>query len=126
MKTDPPGSMVPPMVVVHNSRTTPLSAEDGEVVARLPACPDGTSHSIQTGASLSPAGTRAFPDAGAGIAASPPIRLRHPESGAPRLTPWTSGAATRPCLPRKPGLRKAFGPGRRKGDWIVPPPGGFW
>ena len=39
-RTTPPGSTVPPMVLVAHHRAVPLSVDDGEIVARFPACRD--------------------------------------------------------------------------------------
>ncbi len=36
------------MVLVANERAVPLAAEDGEIVARLPAGQDGATHAIRT------------------------------------------------------------------------------
>ncbi|MDR3622275.1 MAG: fibronectin type III domain-containing protein [Paludisphaera borealis] len=85
MRTDPPGASVPPMVVVANARAVPLSAEDGDVVARLPAGRDGASHPIPADPRLAFLGLRAFVDPGYDPDALFPIRLRHPEAGATRV-----------------------------------------
>jgi hypothetical protein len=69
------------MVVVYNERATPLSPEDGEVIARLAATRDGASPAIAAGRVLSHAGLRAFPDPHAVLGHSPPVRLVHPEGG---------------------------------------------
>ncbi|MGC8638264.1 MAG: hypothetical protein ACP5XB_00120 [Isosphaeraceae bacterium] len=84
LRTEPPGSEVPPMVVVANERAIPLSADDGEIVARLPACRDGATHPIRTRLNLSRLGVRAFPDPTLEPGSSPPFRLRHPEAGPTR------------------------------------------
>ena len=84
-QTDPPGANVPPLVVVANARAVPVSAEDGEVVARLPAGRDGTAHLIPAASRLAAPGLRAFIDPGFDPDGLPPIRLRHPESGATRV-----------------------------------------
>jgi hypothetical protein len=85
VRTEPPGSTVPPMVLVANSRATPLSAEDGEIIARLPASRDGMTHAIPDKMNLSLVGVRAFIDPSVEPGTLPPIRLRHPEAGAPRV-----------------------------------------
>jgi hypothetical protein len=85
LRAEPAGSKVPPMVLVSNPRATPLSAEDGEIIARIPACPDGAVHPIRTAVKLSKVGVRAFPDLSGEAAFSPPVRVRHPEAGAPRF-----------------------------------------
>jgi hypothetical protein len=82
--TEPPGAAVPPMVLVANARAIPLSADDGEMVARLPASRDGTTHPFQTMLHLSRYGVRAFLDPTLEPGAWPPIRLRHPEAGPTR------------------------------------------
>jgi hypothetical protein len=85
LRTEPAGSMIPPMVLVVNPRATPLSAEDGEIIARLPASRDEAAHPIRTSVNLSRVGVRAFPDLSGEAAFSPPVRVRHPESGTPRF-----------------------------------------
>jgi hypothetical protein len=72
------------MVLVANERAIPLSADDGEVVARLPACHDGASHPIRTKLNLSRRGVRAFPDPTLEPGSLSPVRLRHPEAGPTR------------------------------------------
>ncbi len=52
LRTEPKGSAIPQMVLVANQRAVPLSAEDGEIVARLPAGHDGTTHRIRTSLNL--------------------------------------------------------------------------
>ena len=84
MRTEPRGSTVPPMVLVANDRAIPLSAEDGEVVARLPAGQDGASHPIRTTLNLARYGVRAFLDPMVEPSSLVPIRLRHPEAGPTR------------------------------------------
>ena len=48
VKTEPPGATVPPLVLIANPRAIPLSADDGDVVARWPASKDGAIHVIRT------------------------------------------------------------------------------
>ena len=85
MHTEPAGLDVPPMVLVANPRAVPVSAEDGEIVARLPAGPDGTTHAIRSGLNLSRSELRAFLDPTVDPGSLPPIRLRHPETGFTRV-----------------------------------------
>ena len=85
LHTEPSGAAVPRMVLVANERAVPLSAEDGEIVARLPACLDGTTHAIRTPLNLSRIGVRAFLDPTIDPGSLPPIRLRHPEAGLARV-----------------------------------------
>ncbi len=84
LRTEPPGSGIPPMVLVANARAIPLSADDGEIIARFPAAKDGASHSIPNSAIGAPGGVRAFPDPAAEPGSSPPVRIRHPETGPTR------------------------------------------
>jgi hypothetical protein len=72
------------MVLVANLRAIPLSSEDGEVIARLPAGRDGDSHPVRTTFPLARSGVRAFVDPHVDPGSVPPIRLRHPEDGATR------------------------------------------
>ena len=60
-------------------------AEDGEIVARLPAGQDGATHAIRTPLNLSRIGVRAFLDPTIAPGSLPPIRLRHPETGLARV-----------------------------------------
>ncbi|WP_165071715.1 J domain-containing protein [Paludisphaera rhizosphaerae] len=85
VRTEPPGAEVPPLVVVANSRAVPVSVEDGEVVARLPAGRDGVSHSVPPDPRLTEDGVRAFLDPGRDPDVIPPIRIRHPETGRTRV-----------------------------------------
>ena len=84
-RTEPSGAAVPRMVLVANERAVPLSAEDGEIVARLPAGQDGATHAIRTPLNLSRIGVRAFLDPTIDPGSLPPIRLRHPETGLARV-----------------------------------------
>jgi hypothetical protein len=84
LRTEPPGSVIPPMVLVANARAIPLSADDGEIIARLPATKDGASLPIPLASTGSPGGVRAFPDPAADPGSSPPVRIRHPETGPTR------------------------------------------
>jgi hypothetical protein len=82
--TDPPGSAVPPLVVVANDRAVPLSADDGTVIAHLPSGTDGTTHAIRTNQPLGRANLRAFVDPTVAPDSLPPVRFRHPETGTTR------------------------------------------
>ena len=42
-RTDPPGTSIPPMVLVAHQRVVPLSVDDGQIVARFPSGSDGAS-----------------------------------------------------------------------------------
>jgi hypothetical protein len=85
LHTDPPGSPVPPMVLVAHTRTIPLSPEDGAVVARFPASRDGERLSFRSAPRLASPCLRLFPDPSANPDGIPPIRIRHPESGTTRV-----------------------------------------
>ncbi len=85
LRTEPAGAAVPGMVLVANPRAVPLSAEDGEIVARLPAGQDGATHAIRTPLNLSRVGVRAFLDPTLDPGSLPPIRVRHPETGLARV-----------------------------------------
>ncbi len=84
-RTEPPGTAVPPMVLVAHPRTVPLSVEDGQIVARFPAGRDGALFPIRASVNLSQYGARIFPDPSAPPDSVTPIRLRHPETGATRV-----------------------------------------
>src|SRR5271166_5275413 len=84
-RPEPSGAAVPRLVLVANERAVPLSAEDGEIVARLPAGQDGATHAIRTPLNLSRIGVRAFLDPTIDPGSLPPIRLRHPETGLARV-----------------------------------------
>jgi hypothetical protein len=73
------------MALVAHPRAVPLSVDDGEIVARFPAGRDGVSYPIPTSFPLSRYSTRIFPDPGVDPDLLPPIRLRHPETGTPRV-----------------------------------------
>jgi hypothetical protein len=85
LHAEPRGSMVPPMVLVANPRAIPLSAEDGEIVARLPLSLDGATYPIPDPSKIARGGVRAFPDPTADPSTCPPIRIRHPDTGQTRL-----------------------------------------
>ena len=85
-RTEPPGAPIPPTVLVVHPRTVPLSADDGDVVARLPATQDGAAVPIpiETKLDLTHHRARVFADPHAGPDHLRPIRLRHPETEDPR------------------------------------------
>jgi hypothetical protein len=85
VRTEPHEMAIPPLVLVANSRAIPLSADDGDVVARWPASKDGAVLSIRTDINLARSGVRAFLDPTAEPGSLPPIRIRHPESGLARV-----------------------------------------
>ncbi|HEX8201559.1 MAG TPA: hypothetical protein VF590_13825, partial [Isosphaeraceae bacterium] len=84
-RTEPPGSEIPPMVLVAHPRTVPLSVYDGEVVDRFPAARDGATFPVRAGLNLREHRVRVFPDPGAEPDGRPPIRLRHPEAEGTRV-----------------------------------------
>jgi hypothetical protein len=84
-RTEPPGTAVPPMVLVAHPRTVPLSVDDGQIVARFPAGRDGDLFPIRSSVKLAQYGARVFPDPSAPPDAVTPIRLRHPETGTTRV-----------------------------------------
>ncbi|WZO96935.1 hypothetical protein EP7_003943 [Isosphaeraceae bacterium EP7] len=83
-RTDPAGSTIPPTAIVAHPRTIPLSVDDGEIVARLPATRDGASFPIPTTIDLARHLARVFPDPAADPESQAPIRLRHPDAGQTR------------------------------------------
>ena len=85
LRTEPAGAAVPQMVLVANPRAVPLSADDGDIIARLPGGQDGATHTIRTSHDLSRVAVRAFLDPTIDPQSIPPIRLRHPESGLARV-----------------------------------------
>jgi tetratricopeptide (TPR) repeat protein len=84
-RTEPASSVLPAMVVVAHPRTVPLSVDDGEIVARLPAVRNGARFSIRPPFNLTGHGVRVFPDPGVEPDAQIPIRFRHPETGSTRV-----------------------------------------
>jgi hypothetical protein len=85
IRTDPPGSSVPPTALVVHPRTVPLSSDDGQVVERFPACQDGATFAVKPLVDLSRQRARLFADPTVDPAGQTPIRLRHPESAATRV-----------------------------------------
>ncbi len=85
LETDPPGSTVPPTVLVAHSRTTPISVDDGAVVARFPTASDGAKFPIERRADLASGGFRLFIDPAAATNGFAPVRFIAPEGAGPRL-----------------------------------------
>ena len=83
-QTDPANSPIPPTALVAHPRTVPLSADDGEIVFRIPAARDGATFTIPPTIDLTRHRARIFADPHADPDGLPPIRLRHPEGGATR------------------------------------------
>jgi hypothetical protein len=84
-RTEPPGTAVPPMVMVAHHRVVPLSVDDGQIIARFPSGSDGRHFPVRIPSSFSRHNARVFPDPNVEPDALVPIRLRHPESGATRV-----------------------------------------
>jgi len=84
-RTEPPGSAVPPTVLVTHPRTVPLSADDGTIAAGFPAAADGATFPLPAGVDLRRVRARIFADPRAEPDQLAPIRLRHPEAGATRV-----------------------------------------
>jgi hypothetical protein len=84
-RTYPSGRLLSPMVLVANPRTVPLSVDDGQIVARLPAIRDGARFPIRTAVNLHRHEVRVFPDPAVEPDALVPIRFRHPETGSTRV-----------------------------------------
>ncbi len=84
-QTDPSGSPIPRMVLVAHARTVPLSAEDGTIVERFPACHDGDTFMVRPRVDLAQHRARAFADPGVDPTGAAPIRIRHPESAGTRV-----------------------------------------
>ena len=76
---------MPPTVLVSHPRTVPLSADDGTIVGEFPASRDGASFPVPAGLNLGKTRARVFPDPRVAPDGRPPVRLRHPESGATRV-----------------------------------------
>lgn len=85
LRTDPPNSPVPPLVLVGHPRTIPLSADDGEILDRVPAGRDGDSLRLNLNHRASVLNLRIFPDPTAPPQELLPIRLRHPEAERTRV-----------------------------------------
>ncbi len=85
VRTDPPGAETPPLVVVANPRAVPIGVDDGEVVARFPASRDGAALAVPADPRLAEDRLRAFVDPSRDPDSLPPVRIRHPETGRPRV-----------------------------------------
>ncbi len=84
-RTEPAGATTPPLVVVAHPRAVPLSVDDGEIIARVPAARDGTRVPIVGRFRLNGHGVRVFPDPSVPPDMLVPIRFRHPETGSTRV-----------------------------------------
>ncbi|WP_435005409.1 hypothetical protein P12x_003290 [Tundrisphaera lichenicola] len=84
-RTEPAGSAIPPTALVAHPRTVPLSADDGQTLARFPATRDGETFPIPNVGDLVRQRARIFADPRADPDGLPPIRLRHPEGVATRV-----------------------------------------
>jgi len=84
-RTEPPGSEVPPTVLVAHPRTVPLSVDDGEIVTQFPAARDGMTFPIASKVNLAKSRARVFADPHVDPDSLSPIRLRHPENGVARV-----------------------------------------
>ena len=78
-RAEPPGAEIPPTVVVAHARSIPWSAEDGEIVARLPATQDGARLHFRPTKRLGSHRLRVFVDPRADLAGGPPVLVRHPD-----------------------------------------------
>ena len=84
-RTEPAGATTPPLVVVAHPRAVPLSVDDGQIVARVPAARDGVRIPIPGRFRLNGHGVRVFPDPSVPPDTLVPIRFRHPETGSTRV-----------------------------------------
>lgn len=84
-RTDPADAITPPLVVVAHPRAVPLSVDDGQIVARLPAARNGTRVPIIRSFRLDGHGVRVFPDPNVPPDSLRPIRFHHPETGSTRI-----------------------------------------
>ena len=85
LRTEPAGATTPPLVVVAHPRAVPLSADDGRIVARIPAAADGTRIPIPAAYRVGGQGLRVFLDPTIPPDTLVPIRFRHPENGSTRI-----------------------------------------
>lgn len=85
VQTDPPGSPIPPMVLVGHPRTVPLTADDGELIEAIPSGRGGDSFRIPPLPRVGEFRLRLFVDPTIPIDQIPPIRLRHPEAERTRV-----------------------------------------
>ena len=100
-RTEPAGATTPPLVVVAHPRAVPLSVDDGQIVARVPAACDGIRVSDRQPASAS----TATASGSSPIPASLPIRSCPSASAIPRPARRGSEATTRAL----PGVMHARG-----------------
>ncbi len=85
-QTRPAGAVIPATVLVTHARTVPLSADDGEVVARFPTSRDGARFSIRpTSPALHRGRARIFADPMADPGSLSALRIRHPEADGTRV-----------------------------------------
>lgn len=77
--TEPTKAPIPPLVLVSHPRTVPLSADDGDVVARFPPGRGGDHFRFTPESRVSETRLRLFVDPNSPADELPPIRLRHPE-----------------------------------------------
>jgi tetratricopeptide (TPR) repeat protein len=84
-RTEPAGATTPPLVVVAHPRAVPLSVDDGQIVARIPAVGDGARVPLPGSFRLDGHGVRVFLDPTASPDTLVPIRFRHPETGSTRV-----------------------------------------
>jgi hypothetical protein len=76
---------VPPTVLVTHPRTVPLSADDGQAVARFPAASDGSTFELPPGVNLRGVRVRLFADPLAEPDTLHPVSFRHPEPDVTRV-----------------------------------------
>jgi hypothetical protein len=84
-QTEPADSPIPPTALVALAQTVPMTAGDGEIVARFPASRDGALFTIPAHINLSRQKARIFVDPKSSPDGQPPIRLRHPEVDPARI-----------------------------------------
>jgi hypothetical protein len=84
-RVKPPHTPLPPLVLVAHPRAAPLSADDGEIVARFPAAQPGRRHAIRTKIDLAKYSVRAFADPQAEPQLISPFQLVHPDGGHDRV-----------------------------------------
>jgi len=85
IRTEPPGAAIPPTVVVAHERSVPWSAEDGQVVARLPAACDGELARFRPRLRIGQHRLRIFVDPKTTPGSGPPIVVHHPEAESARI-----------------------------------------
>ncbi len=85
LRTDPPGTVIPPMVLVAHQRVVPLCVDDGQIIARFPSGRDGTAFPVRLPPRIPRQHARVFTDPNVEPDTIGPIRLRHPETGKTRV-----------------------------------------